>query len=134
MNAHAPVAERIAPLVPRLAPLLGKLGSAHDGEVVAAVRAIDRQLGRNGLSWNDLGRALWGGAARRVERAREPDVVLRSWRCAVQWIAAHPHWEPGERERQFVADMNRILKRHAPTERQAEWIRGIVERLGGRIP
>lgn len=62
----------------------------------------------------------------------EPVVVLTHWRIAVQWIVSHPDWDPGERERTFVADMRRFTKRNPPTPAQAKWLRGIVERLGGR--
>ena len=47
MNAVAPVAARLDPLIRRLA-------SDKDGEVVACVRAIGRQLQKAGLSFHDL--------------------------------------------------------------------------------
>ncbi len=47
MNAIAPVADRLDPLIRRLA-------SDKDGEVIACVRAISRQLDKAGASWHDL--------------------------------------------------------------------------------
>ena len=47
MNALAPISDKLDPLVRRLA-------SDKDGEVVACVRAIDRQLSKCGLSFHDL--------------------------------------------------------------------------------
>jgi len=112
----------------RIGPLIGKLGSDHDGEVVAAARAIRRLLADQGLSFNDLARAV------APTETDGPVVVLRHWRCATQWIVDNPDWFPTDRERRFVVDMRIILKRHdQPTERQAAWIRSIVERLGGTM-
>lgn len=47
----------ITPLLGKLLPLLG---SNHDGEVVAAARAISRVLQRAGHGWHDLTNALLG--------------------------------------------------------------------------
>ena len=38
----------------RLARVLGMLGSAHDGEVVAAARQAERLRADAGLTWNDI--------------------------------------------------------------------------------
>ena len=42
----------------KLAKLLPRLGSEHDGEVVATVRAIDRTLTAAGLDWHSLAAAI----------------------------------------------------------------------------
>jgi hypothetical protein len=47
MNAHAPVGRKLALIVPRL-------GSSHDGEVLASAKAIGRTLKGAGLDWHDL--------------------------------------------------------------------------------
>ena len=48
--------EEEMPKVPvtRIAKLLGMLGSAHDGEVVAAARAPEAELKRLGLTWAEV--------------------------------------------------------------------------------
>lgn len=47
--------QRPAELDPkRLAKLLGMLGSAHQGEIVAAARAIEAERKRLGLSWTQI--------------------------------------------------------------------------------
>jgi hypothetical protein len=123
MNALAIVA-------PRLAPLIGKLGSDHEGEVVASARAIGKLLLKQGLGWNDLAARL---TTEGVEFGEDEAVVLHHWRIAVEWIRTNPEWAPTDRERAFIFDMRRFLKRRDPTPKQAEWIAGIAERLGARV-
>jgi len=38
----------------RLASILGMLGSAHDGEILAAARAAEAERKRLGATWRDL--------------------------------------------------------------------------------
>src|SRR3954447_12535055 len=45
-------------LAEKVAKLVGRLGSEHDGEVVATGRAIQRTLQRAGFDLHDLARAL----------------------------------------------------------------------------
>src|SRR5215207_6090974 len=52
----------LAPVAPRLSKLLALLSSDHDGEVLAAARAIRRTLGRAGLSLHDLAAAITASA------------------------------------------------------------------------
>jgi hypothetical protein len=51
MSAVAPVGAKIALIVPRL-------GSPHDGEIIASARAIERTLKGAGLDWHDMAAAL----------------------------------------------------------------------------
>ena len=44
----------LTPIAPRLGPLIGKLGSDHAPEALAAVRQLGRVLAAEGLSFNDL--------------------------------------------------------------------------------
>ena len=53
----------LAPVLSRVSKLVALLSSGHDGEVVAAVRAIGRTLGSAGLSFHDLAAALTGKVA-----------------------------------------------------------------------
>ena len=126
MNAHAPIAERIAPLVPRLAPLIGKLGSPHDGEILAAARAIGRQLEPHGLGWNDLGRMLEAGPAAPVDA----DPERERWAEMADYCARRDALLT-EKEADFIATMVRVLRRPRarPTPKQAAWLQGIFDRL-----
>lgn len=122
MNAHSPVAERIAPLV-------GKLGSPHDGELIAAARAIGRQLECAGLGWNDLGAALSASPAIRALAYREP---AEDWRGMADHCAARDELLT-VKEADFIRTMVRVLRRPgtAPTEKQAKWLAAIFARVDG---
>jgi hypothetical protein len=45
---------RPAPIDPRLAAILGKLGSDHEGEIIAAARAAERIRAQMGATWDQL--------------------------------------------------------------------------------
>ena len=68
MTALAPISDKLDPLVRRLA-------SSSDGEVVACVRAIDRQLDRAGASWHDLADKLTS-APEKPTQGHEPPVFM----------------------------------------------------------
>lgn len=121
MNAHVAIPDKIVPLVARL-------GSDSDDERLACLRQLDRLLCKAGLTWTDFASVLSSGAP-----SGDPTGPFRHWRVAVQWIINHADWEPSEREYEFVLDMRRFLKRRGPTAKQANWLRGIVERSGGEI-
>lgn len=90
MNAHAPIAERIASLAGRLSPLLGKMASDHDGEILASVRAIKRLLGREGLSLTDLGRALEAESIVRVVYRDRPSPSPSPPSTGARWPSSAP--------------------------------------------
>jgi len=48
----------LAPIAPQISKLVLLLSSNHDGEVIAAARAIDRVLKASRLDWHDLAQAL----------------------------------------------------------------------------
>ena len=64
----------LAPVAPRLSKLLALLSSDHDGEVLAAARAIRRTLGSAGLSWHDLAAAI-------TASAKGGQLAHPSWSC-----------------------------------------------------
>ena len=53
-----------ADIAAKLAKLLPRLGSEHEGEVVATVRAIDRILTAAGLDWHSLSAAIEASVGR----------------------------------------------------------------------
>ncbi len=121
MNAVAPVAARLDPLIRRLA-------SDRDGEVIACVRAISRQLEKAGLNFHDLADRL---AA--PEPAAEDDAppVFTDYAEAVEWILATDCGDLTAREIDFLESMRGILRKWPPRPKQAVWIRALVEQLGG---
>jgi hypothetical protein len=58
LEAPAPASQSPADARERLAKLFGMLGSAHEGERIAALRAIDRAMQSSGTSWADVADAI----------------------------------------------------------------------------
>src|ERR1700704_3036227 len=56
----APASQSPADARERLAKLFGMLGSAHEGERAAALRAIDKAMQSAGISWADVAAAIAG--------------------------------------------------------------------------
>ena len=123
MNALAPVADRLDPLIRRLA-------SDKDGEVIACVRAISRQLDKAGASWHDLADRL---TAPETPAQADDAPVFTDYREACLWILATDSGELTARDIRFCEDMCNILRRWPPTLKQGAWLRGLVEKLGGEF-
>ena len=107
----------------KLAPLIARLSSDSDGEVVACVRAIDRQLRKHGASFNDLATVLTCHSPATAD-------TLRTYPEATEWLLARAE-ELTAKELRFVHDMRGILRRYPPRPKQARWLVALVERLGG---
>ena len=123
MNAVAPVAARLDPLIRRLA-------SDRDGEVIACVRAISRQLEKAGLNFHDLADRL---AAPETPAQSHESPVFYDYLTAVEWLLATDSGELTARDVRFCEDMLGILYRWPPKPKQARWISGLVAKLGGRF-
>jgi hypothetical protein len=103
-------------LIPTLSKLIPRLGSNHDGEVVATVRAIERVLKSAGRDLHDLAACL-GGPAQDAD-----------WRQNVRFCFDNADLL-SERELDFIANIARGARR--PTVRQLGWLHDIVDRLRG---
>jgi uncharacterized NAD(P)/FAD-binding protein YdhS len=111
----------LAPLAPKISPLTRLFGSDQDGEVLGAVRAVDRKLKRAGLDWHALVDAL--------EDNRAPDEP-QTWRDLARWCRDHDAGRLKPHERAFVADMTaRLVCGGMPSEKQAAWLRCLYARL-----
>ncbi len=121
MNALAPITHKLDPLIRRLA-------SDKDGEVIACVRAISRQLERAGLNFHDLADRLTA-----PEPAAEDDApaVFTDYAAAVEWLLTVDCGDLTAREIEFLESMRGILRKWPPKPKQAAWISALVERLGG---
>ena len=124
MNALADVA-------PKLDLLIRRLASDQDGERLACVAAIQRQLDRAGLSIHDLADKLTSEPETPAQSREAP--VFTDYAETVAWILAIACGALRARDINFCEDMPTILRRWPPTPRQAAWIRGLVEKLGGRF-
>jgi hypothetical protein len=114
----------LADVAPRLAKLLPRLGSNHDGEIVATVQAIIRTLAAAGLDLHALAAALAGddadqdalGAlemlARLLRLSESADYALSAWEKCFPRGCQH-----------------RLRSRGALTEKQRDTLREIFEKV-----
>jgi len=146
----------------RLAAMFRLLGSDHEGEVLAAVAAMKRMLGAEGLSINDISTVLEScnglieekkysdadaevifnrGIERGIEKSRaERDLPLDFFDTDGQprWheIALFCQRNVGrlkrENERDFVNDQVGWTSSREPTQKQGQWLMAIFLKLGGR--
>ena len=123
MSALTPISDKIDPLIRRLA-------SDQDGEVVACVRAIGRQLHKAGLSFHDLADRLTAPEAAAKD---DTPAVFTNYAAVVDWLLVTDGGDLTAKEIDFLESMRGILQRWPPKPKQAAWIRGLVERLGGRF-
>ena len=102
----------------RLAKLLGMMGSAHDGEVVAAARQVERLRADAGLTWPEIlvprlppppQRQNVGTVADAIDFVIERQVVLTDW------------------ERGFVRDLRRLKYPLSP--RQLEVLERLIDKV-----
>jgi hypothetical protein len=105
----------------KLISFLGMLGSDHDGERLAAVRAAQKLLSEKRLTWSDI----LAPAAALPDSAQKPEwrehllMLERSWGLLTEW------------ERNFVSSMRSWIG--DPTEKQLTQIQKIVDRLRERV-
>jgi hypothetical protein len=112
--AHTPLP---ATLIPTLGKLIPRLASNHDGEILAAARAIGRALKSSGHDWHDL------AASHRASVTQSPNF---DWRRAARFCADHAALL-NEREWDFIVTIAQGHK--SPTEKQLKWLRDIADRL-----
>ncbi len=83
-----------ASITGKIAVILPRLGSDHDGEIVASVKAIERTLATAGADWQDLTAAFERGAlALEPPPSRKPSEAEPDWEDLtrddrIEWIEA----------------------------------------------
>lgn len=111
-------------IAPKLSKLIPRLGSNHDGELVATVRAIRRTLEGAGLDLHALAEAIGEPTIiyRPPPRPADPPRPhqMHARRCLQSGIAWKAH------ETQFLHEMASQLRR--PTEKQRDWLDGLLDR------
>jgi hypothetical protein len=117
-------------LATRVAKLIPRLGSTHDGEVIATVAAIRRTLGSAGLDLHDLARIVATNLPHRARYSTRDDVPDSG--DLARWCCDHDGGRLTAKERAFVTCMTTWCRWREPTERQAAWLLGIAEHLGWR--
>jgi hypothetical protein len=107
-------------ITPQLRKCVLRLSSDHDGEVVAAARAISRVLKSNKLDWHDLAQALC------LPLPAVHPCDDRDWRDLLAFCATRMS-RLSSREREFLRSIARW--RGDLTARQRDWLECIAEKL-----
>jgi hypothetical protein len=104
-----------------LAILERMTGTDHAGEAVACVEALRRLRERHGWAWSDVLRPPRGGE------------IGEDWRAVVRTLMGYPE-VMNFRDLEFLHCV--VTRRDPPTEKQARWMRSLVERVraaGGNV-
>jgi hypothetical protein len=117
-----------ASIAPRVGQLIRLLASDRDGEVVAAARALKRTLTSAGQDFHSLADSLERSSAPAVSVHYEYTAPRAD--AAARWLSTHHMARLTPKEQAFVRDM--VTWGRPATERQAAWLRSIVERVSGR--
>jgi hypothetical protein len=145
----------------RLGDLFRRLGSNHDGEIVATVKALLRVMKASDLDFHDLANRVEkanGGKLSEAEMQKIFDAGVEAgirkaevaqlgdgefhtvdgtppWEDVTVWLQHYDdrHNRLSGRERDFVDDMAGSVLWREPTERQARWLLTLFRRAGGRI-
>ncbi len=125
----------LAPVAPKLGKLLPVLASNHDGEVVAAARAIGRTLQAAGLDFHALAGAVTSPAAAPSPQPQPADDYWDGtdpddWRTMARWCRDFDAGRLTPREHGFVWDLasDRYARRE-PSDKQRKWLRAIYVKL-----
>jgi hypothetical protein len=127
----------IAVVAPKLSKLIPLLSSDRDGEVIAAVRAIDRTLKSAGLDLYDFAKAVTApktivvyGGSDEPEPAPQPT----SLRDIAVWLRTHVATRMNYKEQQFVSEMaTRLTMGRQVSEKQQNWLRNIYYWYSGDV-
>jgi hypothetical protein len=102
----------------RLAKLLGMLGSAHDGEALAAARQAERLRADAGLTWHQI-----VASAPTIPFPAPPREPRTDTESAVAFAVAH--WALLDaRDREFISSIRH--QRRPLSDKQAKWLGDIV--------
>lgn len=108
----------------RLGILFPRLGSNHDGEVVATARAIERTLNRAGADLHDLSTAILRPVD--VRPASDAPLGVREMATWLRDQADLNDWEA-----KFVRDVARRLRAGARlTDKQSQCLRRLFAKYG----
>lgn len=106
-------------LIAKLDPLIRRMASAHDGEALAATRALERRLRAEKYDLNDLAETL----SPSLPGMAPPRT---GWRAMAAFCLAHRE-RLSLREQGFTDGMQHW--RGKPTPKQNDWLLAIYERL-----
>jgi hypothetical protein len=106
----------------RFGKILGLLGSDHHGERAAAALKATEFLQARELSWSEVSEML---KHPRSNTLPPPAAQTRQHQVAArQCLASNAAWK--DHERAFLLTM--AMQRRSPTERQRDWLDGLLDR------
>ena len=147
-------------LIGRIAKIVAMLASPNDGDLIAAGRALQRQLTANGADIHalvgllkasedrnrfgqEIANAAYAEGLRDGEARVKPNgfhsVDESAWREIALYVAREQHRLPPralQKSREFISDMaDRAESQFSRdlSERQHEWLRDLFHKLGGRV-
>jgi hypothetical protein len=112
----------------KVAAIIPRLGSYHDGEIIAAAKALERTLASANQSFTDLAEAI----------APQPVITTplkkpaTDWKQAARWCAVYGVGVLNERELEFVDDLARSRGFRSLSPRQEAWLTSIMSKLSMR--
>jgi hypothetical protein len=134
----------------KLEKALRMLASDKDGDVIAAVHAIQRILHSAGSDIYELAARIKGGKLSEADMQRIYDAGVRDGKDAAavnagfssvdgpsylemaRYCAQHDNGRLTLKERGFVEDMERWCCRREPSEKQGKWLHVLYVKLGRR--
>lgn len=132
----------------KIGKLIKLLSSSNDGEVVAAVRALQRTLEADGMDIHDLAKRVEARSSTEMQVIYEK--AFREGKDAAaaeagfhnvdgpsfyQMACEIQHKANGRltpKEQGFIEDMVRWCARREPSEKQAKWLHAIYCKIGKR--
>ncbi len=123
----------------KVALIVPRLGSNHDGEIIATARAIERTLAAEGRDWHWLAEVIResSAAASQAIKPLRPQwsgpsaAPLNDWKSVVRFIEMYGIGRLSDRDADFIDSLARMRPERL-TPRQAQWLGGIADRLGMR--
>jgi hypothetical protein len=126
----------MAVVAPKLSKLIPMLGTDHDGEVVATVRAISRTLKGAGMDLHNLVEVLCNRQSIHPPAPTvNPEPPPRSLLDIARWCRTHVLGRLNSTERKFVCDMvERLNQGRRISQKQENWLRNIYYWNCGDVP
>jgi hypothetical protein len=110
----------------KLAKLIRLLASDKDGEVIAAVSALNRALQADGLDIHQLAEAVERTSLVPPQAPPSSAGGNESWRYVRGWCARHKEYL-SERDQAFIASLAHWRGR--PSEKQLQWLLDVEQRI-----
>jgi len=112
----------------KVAAIIPRLGSNHDGEIIAAAKALERTLASSSLGFVDLANAISPPLAA-IPPIKKP---APDWKQTACWCATYGVNILTERELEFVDDLAASRGFRSLSVRQEAWLASIMSKLSMR--